>query len=163
MPTEPVAEGAQAIRNLAEAIDTPEAWRNIGAAGNPGFTGSWGNVASGAEPCAFCRDRSGFVHMKGAVGGSATNSAGNQQLCGVLPVGYRPPHHMRFALWCWTGAAEGALVRMEVYADGLVQLVCPSDMGRILAEVSIQATWRATVGTTKDADRDEPEPEPLGD
>ena len=47
LPTEPVAEGAQAIRNLAEAIDTKEAGRELGYAENPAAT-----IAAGVSEAA---------------------------------------------------------------------------------------------------------------
>lgn len=132
LPTEPVAEGATAMRSLAEAIDTPEPWHEVGGPGEPGFAWYWVNYGPPKSTAAFMKDRSGFVHIKGTV-----KSGNNGQPVFVLPDGYRPPSDERFVNNAWDGTAE-RLARIDVVAStGYVQVTVLALAGSIIYEAGI--------------------------
>ncbi len=109
----------------APQLKAPEAWHEVGAPGEPGFSfysGGigyvWTNFDSGGHSTvAFFKDRQGVVHLKGLakrIGGP---------LCGTilyifnLPAGYRPA-----ARSVYTTMRNGALARVDVEANGSVSL-----------------------------------------
>jgi hypothetical protein len=89
----------------ADNIAPPEAWHEIGAAGEPPFLGgatNKGYLGSGAatgETAAFYKDKEGVVHLKGFV------KTGTGALAGAmfnLPAGYRPANTkvLFFNIYC---------------------------------------------------------------
>lgn len=72
-------------RLAAEVKETTEAWRAIGASGQPAFEGLWVNSGGGSPTAAFLKDPNGFVWLRGAISnGTLTTTAF------TLPAGYRP-------------------------------------------------------------------------
>jgi hypothetical protein len=70
-------------------LAAPEAWREVGATGQPAFQNSWANLG-GSSTAAFFKDLSGVVHLKGMV------TLGTAASIFTLPVGYRPLQDARF-------------------------------------------------------------------
>jgi hypothetical protein len=73
----------------ANSLAAPEAFHEVGAAGEPGFLNGGQNYPSGApnvslQSAGFMKDHDGFVHLKGFV------QSGTAQTVFVLPPGYRP-------------------------------------------------------------------------
>jgi hypothetical protein len=71
----------------AQSLAAPEAFRLVGAAGQPQFQNSWMNnpTTTFGYPAGFYKDREGIVHLRGRiVGGSGNN------IIFRLPPGYRP-------------------------------------------------------------------------
>ena len=96
----------------------PEAWHEVGTAGQPAFLGSWSDApAAETETVAFFKDRQGIVHLKGI----ATGGAGGTAIF-RLPAGYRPAweKQLDFAVPC--GACGGAYV-------GRLTIAGPSSSG----------------------------------
>lgn len=139
LPTEPVAEGAAAIRSLAEAVDHPEAWHEVGGPGEPGFAWYWENHGPPKSTAAFMRDRAGFVHIKGTV-----KNGNNGQAVFVLPTDYRPAKNERFVSVAWDGTAE-RLARIDVQAaDGYVLMTVIALSGSTVFEAGLGGiTFRA--------------------
>lgn len=94
-------------------VGDPDAWRAIGAAGQPAFLNSWTNYGSGYTTARFRRDPHGRVYLAGLVkGGSATSVF-------TLPVGYRPSSFKLFTSWAHTGAVNQVTyvqVRSDTFA-----------------------------------------------
>lgn len=67
------------------APSADQAWRVVGASGQPAFQNGWVNSAGGAETVAFYRDALGFVHLRGSVKSGTADA-----IVFVLPLGYRP-------------------------------------------------------------------------
>ena len=106
-----------------------EAWREIGAPGEPDFhdpdseirlgcsrtSTPWSNMGGSKDTAAFYRDPWGVVRLKGAV-----VSGGGHCEVFVLPPGYRPGADLEFPSWvdpAWGDAVAGGVT---VLADGLV-------------------------------------------
>ncbi|MCK6648723.1 MAG: hypothetical protein L6Q66_03615 [Bacteroidia bacterium] len=67
------------------ALKAIEAWRVIGAVGQPAFQNSWANnFTAPARQAAFRKDSMGMVHLRGCISGS------NGAVIFNLPAGYRP-------------------------------------------------------------------------
>jgi len=83
--TAQIADTAQ----TANSVATPEAWHEVGTAGQPEFLNSWENVklSLGAFPesVAFYKDHEGIVHVRGEAIAGAEGTIIFQ-----LPPGYRP-------------------------------------------------------------------------
>jgi len=75
--------------SVAGSLESAEAWREVGAPGEPAFLNGWGNVATKKGPppeaAGFFKDHEGVVHLKGIVSGPTEGS-----VVFVLPSGYRP-------------------------------------------------------------------------
>jgi hypothetical protein len=67
------------------SLAAPEAWHEIGAAGEPAFACSWtNNGVLGTATAGFYKDPYGVVHLKGEV------AAGGCNTIFTMPAGYRP-------------------------------------------------------------------------
>lgn len=89
----------------------PEAWREIGAAGQPAFQNSWVNFGSTRATAAF-RKEGNLVRVKGLV-----KNGGGSSAIFTLPLGYRPPTD-----WFGVGIANGpAAAELQVGTNGVVQ------------------------------------------
>lgn len=69
----------------------PEAYREVGTAGQPGFGAGWTNAGASDTTAAFFKDPFGIVHLKGAVARVAGAS-----LIYTLPAGYTPTKNACF-------------------------------------------------------------------
>jgi hypothetical protein len=81
--------------DIASALVAPEAYREIGAPGNPTFGGDCHNaVASGSpdvlEKAAFFKDHEGVVHLRGIIECDPTSANPATNIAWVMPPGYRP-------------------------------------------------------------------------
>lgn len=107
--------GAFVVGAIQGATPTPEAWRIVGAAGQPAFVNSWANFGGAWTTAGFYRDALGWVHMRGLV---ASGSAANATIF-TLPSGYRPP----FTLNMSTVANAGVAAQLAITAAGVVAVV----------------------------------------
>lgn len=87
------------------------AWHEVGAAGEPGFEGSWTNYGGSFATVGFMRDASGVVHLKGLAKGGASGEA-----MFYLPEGYRPEATRLFDII----RNNQVVGRIDVTADGTV-------------------------------------------
>jgi hypothetical protein len=80
------------------SLAPPEAWHEIGAAGQPAFQNSWINEdPTGEVTAAFYKDPFGVVHLKGLVTG------GSNATIFTLPAGYRPGKNLVSLMWRASG------------------------------------------------------------
>src|SRR5437899_4664546 len=101
-----------------------EPWHVVAEAGQPGFENGWENFGEGVAHASFYLDPIGRVHMKGVVSSLAPKTS-----VFTLPVGYRPPEKLAFAVATGTGTAaqevdvlsNGEVVALgtEVSLDGI--------------------------------------------
>lgn len=103
----------QAISDTTGLIvrEGPEAWREVGAAGQPVFEDTWVNEGSGTfHDAGFFKDADGIVHLKGCIkSGTLTNGAF------TLPAGYRPLKFMLIPV-----VANALFGAVAVYPAGFV-------------------------------------------
>jgi hypothetical protein len=79
----------------------PEAWHEIGSAGEPAFQNSWVNESPSSEvTAAFYKDPWGVVHLKGLV------TAGTNAVIFALPAGYRPSKNLVVLMFRASGTGE---------------------------------------------------------
>ena len=71
---------------VASSLTPPEAWHELGAAGEPVFLNTWRNSAGSAETVAFYKDHEGIVHLRG----QAEKGDPTKPDVFTLPPGYRP-------------------------------------------------------------------------
>ena len=91
---------------------TPDAWHNVGAAGEPVFQNSWQNQLAGTNTvAAFCMDRFGWVHIKGIVKTGAPPST-----IFTLPPAYWPPEVYNLAT-----ISNSLLGMINILQNGQVQ------------------------------------------
>jgi len=69
---------------VAANLAAPEAYRRVGAAGQPLFQHGCANSTSTAETAVFFKDREGVVHLRGNIECTGSSTAFQ------LPAGYRP-------------------------------------------------------------------------
>jgi hypothetical protein len=87
-----------------------EEWREVGATGQPAFTGTWVNASGGTATAAFYKDAMGIVHLKGTIKDGALNTSAF-----TLPEGYRPALGISFGT-----TANVAFGSLDVNANGTV-------------------------------------------
>lgn len=88
-----------------------ERWHYVGASGEPAFANSWVNYAAGGFQVArFMREASGFVVVEGLVKSGTLGAA-----IFTLPVGYRPPSNLSFAV-----TSNAAFGIVEVLTGGVI-------------------------------------------
>lgn len=108
----------EALLFLAETIEK-EAWREVGAAGQPAFQNSWGNNGGGTdETAAFRKDGNTNVYLKGYISGGTTADG---TVVFTLPEGYRPNNDIRIAGMFVQGSTENAY-QLEIQPDGDVAI-----------------------------------------
>lgn len=88
-----------------------EAWRVVGAAGQPAFLNGWTNYLQGWVTAAFYKDPFGVVHLQGLLTAGVIG-----QTFFVLPVGYRPGGAELFN----ADTGTNAHARVDVASDGQV-------------------------------------------
>lgn len=115
------------VDSTAFARTTSEAWRQVGASGQPAFgtglqpTPMWRNFDSAHNSAGFYKDSTGTVHLKGVVIFiNNTGTAGNVRLaCNTnnaiftLPQGYRPA-----AREVLLSVSNDTLIRVNVDSNG---------------------------------------------
>jgi len=89
-----IANGAVGTAQLAQ----PEAWRSVGATGQPGFENGWTNstVGTSPTPAGFMIDQDGVVHLRGQVDAGTVSATAADGAVFTLPTGYRPTGGTRF-------------------------------------------------------------------
>lgn len=118
------------------AVDLPalEAWRNVGAVGQPVFENGW--VAYGGTHAvpAFYKDQFGWVHVKGLIRNGTMGVAAF-----TLPVGYRPASNLSFNVaGNYPGNADNH-GQVDVNSTGAVVPLRPGNGWMSLAGVSFVA------------------------
>lgn len=96
-----------------EAYQLPQVDRRheVGASGEPAFSGAWTNYGGSNEVASFYRDPFGRVHLAGLVKSGAAGTT-----IFSLPGGYRPRARESFLIL--TGNPGDALGRVDVAANG---------------------------------------------
>jgi hypothetical protein len=136
-PNPTIAPGAVTASKLAPE----EAWRKVGAAGQPAFASGWLNFGEFTyQAVGFRKDRDGIVHLRGA---GTKGSNGPVSTMFTLPSGYRPARHEVFAAASTNGAGQqapsGGIV--DVYPDGAVVVLGDTDDNFVsLSGISFTAT-----------------------
>lgn len=103
----------------------------------PTLINSWANYVGGAGycPAGYCKDGSGFVHIRGAV---SSGAAGNNIF--VLPSGYRPSYREVFASVTYTSpTGVYSVAQVDVLADGSVLPVSTSNVYTTLSGITFYA------------------------
>jgi hypothetical protein len=95
----------------ASNLTAPEAYHEIGAAGEPAFQNGSHNFGEGFSTAAFFRDHERIVHLKGTV------TASTFAVIFTLPAAYRPTQEL-FIPTIATSAASAILIK----PDGEVQV-----------------------------------------
>jgi hypothetical protein len=117
------------------SVGSPEAFREVGATGQPGFENGWTNFGPALyDTAAFYKDPLGVVHLKGTVKDGIIGTIF------TLPVGYRPAKSQFFAIPA-NNAFGDVLVRglSEGGAAGRVQFNAGSTAFASLDGVSFRA------------------------
>ena len=99
----------------ATNVAAPEAFRNIGAAGQPAFTNAWTNFGGGRATAGFYIDKGSVVHLKGSITGGASGTSAY-----TLPVGYRPASDLLFPV----GTGSNVLTNVLLASTGTVSIFC---------------------------------------
>jgi hypothetical protein len=124
--------GAQGAKGDPGPLITPEAYREVGAAGQPGFqtclggAGSWTNYDGIHNIAAFFKDPWGMVHLKGLVR-TTSSSCGDTGTVFFLPAGYRPTRRtvIRTIANDSVGTSPGGgarLARIDIDPNGAVSI-----------------------------------------
>jgi hypothetical protein len=140
-PNPTIAPGAVTANKLA----AEEAWRDVGAAGEPAFAAGWSNypeiLFDTYEEVSFRKDRDGVVHLRGGGSRAANNASGTTMF--TLPAGYRPAKTDVFAVASTDGGGNLALSGgiVEVSANGNVFVYADTDDRYVsLSGISFTAT-----------------------
>lgn len=114
-----------------------EAWRSVGAVGQPAFQSNWVNEHASDRPVQFRKTPDGKVHLQGSarsVAGWTAQTASAYLF--YLPVGYRPSvtpsKGKNFLCWAQDGDGSSEASRVHVFSDGLVAIwggIAGSTMG----------------------------------
>lgn len=99
----------------ATNLAAPEAFRNIGAAGQPAFTNAWANFGGGRATAGFYIDKGSVVHLKGSITGGTSGTSAF-----TLPVGYRPASDLLFPV----GSGSNLLINVLLSSTGTVEVFC---------------------------------------
>jgi hypothetical protein len=100
-------------------LAAPEAWHEVGQAGQPGFQNNWSNYGFSSATVAFFKDRASVVHLKGFVQ-PQTPGTGEGTAVFALPAGYRPAQLEQFPVLIVNSGPTNALGRLEVGPEGRV-------------------------------------------
>ncbi len=118
--TAQTATTATTATNLA----APEAFRLVGAAGQPTFTSSWTNYASGRTTAGFYLDKESVVHLKGSITGGASGTSAF-----TLPVGYRPAADLLVPLGTGSNILSNALISSTGTVSVYCEAACAGSVG----------------------------------
>ena len=147
-PQGPAGErGLPGERGEAGPLVQPEAWREVGAAGQPAFFGNaeeraatgcaWRNFGPPHNTAGFYKDPWGIVRLKGMVEAHDDFFAGEEDCSwfndfGELTVFTLPPGYRPAAREVHTTLAKNALMRVDVLPDGRVRV--EHNMGTVAVE-----------------------------
>jgi hypothetical protein len=95
------------------------AWRNVGAAGEPGFQDGWSNYGSGWVPARYRKLATGVVVVQGFVVRGAGQPGGGSPIFN-LPAGYRPRRIVGFGMYGNGGDGYQKVTRIDVQNDGQI-------------------------------------------
>lgn len=134
-PAGPVGPaGPAGPQGPAGPVPANEAYRTVGAAGEPAFETGWANWADnpgGTHPAQFRKDRDGRVYLRGTI---AKPNTAPGYIAFTLPPGYRPTRIEYFEAYDASNTNDGAL---EVKPDGTVTVFPQTDFRWVsLASVS---------------------------
>jgi hypothetical protein len=100
-------------------LAAPEAWHEIGAAGEPTFQNSWVNESPSTETtAAFYKDPFGVIHLKGLI------ASGTNNTIFTLPAGYRPSKAFVCLIFRTSGTGE-----LVIFANGVVSVATGTGSG----------------------------------
>ena len=99
----PITDEVNALRTELDAL-RPTVWTNVT------LQNGWTNV--GGQQAMQYRKIGDVVYLRGLIGGGTIPS-----IFGLLPVGFRPPVSLSFAIRCWTGSAD-AIACVNIYTNG---------------------------------------------
>lgn len=131
---EPGVQGPAGVNGNTATVPV-EAWRVVGAAGQPAFANGWTNFGGSNPGVAFYKDPAGIVRVRGLI-----KSGGIPSMVFQLPAGYRPVDGMRR----FTGASAGAYGGLSVGTDGVVSVDKGSNSDVDLSQIEFPtdvATW----------------------
>jgi hypothetical protein len=112
-----------------------EPWHLVGAAGEPAWTGVWGNAAGPSDPTKFRKDPFGRVWVLGHASGPAPPVT-NPSAVWQFPVGFRPPRdHYVIGLY-QDGFAAGAVGQVLVAATGILYVTYPASTNGVIFDFS---------------------------
>lgn len=113
-------------------VDTSEAVRLVGTAGEPALAANWSLYAAGWQAIGFYKTTTGVVFLQGMMKKSVAISAG--EVLFTLPVGYRP-----LATCLFNVQSAGALGRVDVGPTGSVVVQAGSNVWLSLAGINFRA------------------------
>lgn len=111
----------------------PEAWHEVGAAGEPAFQNAWVNYGVGEAPVSFYKDANSIVHLRG-LAKSGTIANGPTGAIFTLPVGYRPSLNEQIAT-----IADGLFARCVVDYNGNVIAASGSNIWFSIGNIHFKA------------------------
>lgn len=108
------------LKIKTDYVGVPDnSWIEVGSGGSaPAFQNSWINYDNTWESCAFRKDTSGYVHLKGLV---KSGTIGTATAIFILPVGYRPRTGRAMIFCCQTNQTIGRInIRNATGNEGYV-------------------------------------------
>jgi hypothetical protein len=121
--------GASGAPGAPATIPAPESPHVVTA-----FANSWSDVGIAGYPVAYYKDPFGVVHLSGAVKGGTLATAAF-----TLPSGYRPAGTANFATESFDVSGTPAADRVQVFADGTVNVIAGNQHYVALDGVSFRA------------------------
>lgn len=105
-------EWLKGVNNRLIRIESPEAWRIVGAAGQPSYQNGWMDYGAGHPGASFCKIGE-IVYLRGLV----MRPTSGASTIFTLPVGYRPPVQIYFITF-----VGGANVGFRVNSNGAITI-----------------------------------------
>lgn len=113
-----------------DQVVSVEGWREIGAAGNPAFQGTWVNFGSGYATAAFRKEENDVVRLRGMVKSGVVGTS-----IFLLPAGYRPAERLLFDT-----QSNSAVGRIDVIEDGRVDVLTGNNAWISLSGITFVAS-----------------------
>lgn len=123
--TDPISDGDDQIKALAEKLDGTTLWPTWTAFP---FAAGWSNKAGGYQACEYTKV-AGWLYMRGV----ALYTSGGSTTIGTLPTGFRPASHAIFGSACWNGAATVA------------QTLVLNNLGTLISSAAVAANMEVTL------------------